>query len=511
LVSLGQTLWHLSPELVLLLTGGILLGLDALRPYRDFGRWMLYVALAGLGGALVATATLWGTDARILVVLSCDSFSLVINAITLVAMGLVALISSPHIGADQHISQRADQHFPLGTFYALLLLAALAVCLLGAAVDLVMLILALELFGAASYILLGYLNGGPRATEATVKYFLYSLILSVSMLYGLSWLHGLSGATDMATIATILQAVEDWLRPTLLPALILIMAGLVFKTAAAPFHQWLPDVYEGVSAPGVAFFAVAPMLAGIAALTRALLTMLPIGGLRTLAVDWRILLSALAALTMTAGHLFALWQQDGRRFLAYMSIAQVGYALAGIATVSQVSADGGAHILYQGITATLFASLSYVLGVLGALAAVIALASHTNSYAIDSYAGMHKRSPELAWPLLLCLLSLVGIPPTAGFVGRLHLFLAAIEGGLLWLAIASALNSVISLACIWRLVHAVFVAPSAASTARAEGRMSIQPGFAVALGIAAVGVLAASILATPLLRLLEAAARALFG
>lgn len=516
--SFGQTLWYLSPELVLLLTSGILLGLDALKPYhglyrdphgphRDLGRWTLYVALAGLTGALIATATLWGTDARVLVVLSRDSFSLAISAITLVAMGLVALVSTPYVSAGQ----RTDKRVPLGTFYALLLLAALAVCLLGATVNLVMLVLALELLSVVSHILLEYLNDGPRATEATVKYFLYSAILSVGLLYGLSWLHGLTGSTDLETIAFHLQVAEDWLRPTLLPALILVMAGLVFKAAAAPFHQWLPDVYEGVPAPGVAFFAVVPMLAGVAALTRTLLAMLPIGGLQMLTVDWRILLSALAALTMTAGHLFALWQQDVRRFLAYLSIAQVGYALAGIATVSQVGADSGTLVLYQGVTATLFASIAYVLGILGALVAVVALSNHTNSYAIDSYAGMHKRSPEMAWPLLLCLLSLIGVPPTAGFVGRLHLFLAAMEGGLLWLAIVSAVNSVISLACIWKLVRAVFVAPSAASTARAEGRLSIQPVFAVALGIAAVGVLMVSILATPLMRLLEAAALALFG
>lgn len=488
---------------MLLLTGGILLGLDALRPHRDLSRWTLYVALAGLTGALIATATLWGTDARILAVLSCDGFSLAINAITLVAMGLVALIASPYVRANQ----RANQCPHPGAFYALLLLSALAICLLGAAVDLVMLILALELLSVASYILLGYLGDGPRSLEAAVKYFLYSAILSACMLYGLSWFHGLTGSTD----AAILQALEGWLRPTLLPALILVMAGLAFKAAAAPFHQWLPDVYEGVPTPGVAFFAVLPMLTGVAALTRTLLTMLPVGGLPMLAVDWRILLSALATLTMTAGHLFALWQRDVRRLLAYLSIAQVGYVLVGMATVSPVDASGAAHILYQGIVAALFASIAYVPGVLGALAGVIALSNHTNSYAIDSYAGMHRRSPETAWPLLLCLLSLVGIPPTAGFVGRLHLFLAAIEGGLLWLAIVGAVNSAISLACVWKLVRAVFVAPSATGPAQAEERLPIQPALAVALGIAAVGVLAASIFATPLLRLLEVAALALFG
>jgi NADH:ubiquinone oxidoreductase subunit 2 (subunit N) len=158
------------------------------------------------------------------------------------------------------------------------------------------------------------------------------------------------------------------------------------------------------------------------------------------------------------------------------------------------------------VTAALFALAAYGLSNLGTFAAVIALSHHTGSYALESYAGMHKRAPELAWPLLVCLLSLAGVPPTAGFVGRLYLFSAAIEKGLLWLAIVGVAGSVISLACIWRIIRIVFIAP-----AQTEGRLTVPPALAVALGITVAGIFASAIFANALLALLQAAAQALFG
>ena len=484
--TLEQTLWLLSPELALLLAAGILLGLDALHPRQDERRWLPIVALAGLAGALVATITLWDCSARVLCVFSCDNFALAINGIALVATGIVVLISS------YYVRTRRNPHH--GAFYALLLLSAMAICLIGAATDLIMIVLACELFSVVSYILIGYVRGDPRSSEAAIKYFLYSAALSGSMLYGLSWFYGLTGSTDLDTIAAALRESETSLRPIILPALILVMAGLAAKVAAAPFHQWMPDVCEGTAPPVSAFFAVTPMVAGFAALTRVLLTALPVDT-GSLAVDWRTLLMALASITMLAGNLLALWQQNIKRLLAYMSIAQAGYMLVGVVTASP-----------QGVAAVLFALAAYGLSNLGTFAAVIALSHHTGSYALASYAGMHKRAPELAWPLLVCLLSLAGVPPTAGFVGRLYLFSAAIDKGLLWLAIVGVASSVISLACIWKIIRVIFIAP-----AQAEGRLTIPPALAVVLGITVAGIFASAIFANVLLALLQAAAQALFG
>jgi proton-translocating NADH-quinone oxidoreductase chain N len=496
-----QTLWQLSPELVLLLMGGVLLGLDALRFYWDGSRWTPYVALAGLLGAYVGVVTLWGHDEPLLGVLACDGFALAVKALALLATGLVVLIASEHI--------RVRRGRNNGAFYALLLLAALAICLAGAARDLVVIVLAFELFGVVSYIVVGYLQGDPRASEAAVKYFLYSAVASAMMLYGLSWFYGIAGSTDLAAIAAALGELGVTLRPLLLPPLVLMVAGFAAKMAVVPFHQWAPDVCEGTPAPVVALFTVAPALLGVTGFTRMVVTVFPIG-LQALDVDLGALLSALLAFTVLVGNLVALWQRNVKRFLAYLSIAQIGYLLIGVVVHLGIAQTGRslaevAAISERGVVAVLFALAAYVLGVLGALAAILALFEHTGSYDIDAYAGMHQRAPELAWPLLICLLSLVGIPPLAGFVGRLYLFSAAVEAGLLWLAIVGVVSSVISLACVWKIARVLFVA-----SPQAEGRLAVPPTLVVALGIAVTGVFALAVLANPVLTLLQAAAAALF-
>jgi proton-translocating NADH-quinone oxidoreductase chain N len=392
-----------------------------------------------------------------------------------------------------------------GAFYALLLLSALSICLAGAARDLVVIVLALELFGVVSYIIIGYLRDTPQASEAAIKYFVYSAVASAIMLYGLSWFYGVAGSTDLAAIAAALGEVP---RSLLLPPLVLMIAGFAAKVAVVPFHQWMPDVCEGTTAPVVALFTVAPALVGFAGLTRMLLTMLPIG-LQTLDVDFGTLLSALATFTMLAGNLVALWQRDIKRFLAYFSIAQVGYLLIGITVHFGIAQTDRSlaeivAVSQQGVVALLFSLVACVVGDLGALAAVLALFEHTGSYEIDDYAGMHRRAPELAWPLLLCLLSLAGLPPLAGFVGRLYLLSAAVNGGLLWLAVVGAVNSVVSLACVWKVARVLFVAAP-----KEEGRLAVPPTLVVALGIAVTGVFALAVFAHPILVLLQAAAEAL--
>jgi len=495
-----QTLWLLSPELVLLLMGGILLGLDGLRPYWDASRWTSYVALAGLLGAYVSVVTLWGHEARLLGVLACDGFALVVKALALLATGLVVLIAS------EAIRMRRGRNN--GAFYALLLLAALSICLVGAARDLVVIVLAFELFGVVSYIIIGYLHADPHAGEAAAKYFLYGTVASAMMLYGLSWFYGVAGSTDLATIAAALGASGAGLRPLLLPPLVLMVAGFGAKLALVPFHQWAPDVCQGTPAPVVALFTVAPALMGFAGLTRVLVAVLPIG-VQTLDVDFGTLLSALASFTMLVGNLVALWQRNVKRFLAYLSIAQLGYLLIGITVhfgVAQTDRPLAEIVAVseRGVVALLFALAAHVLSILGALAAVLALFEHTGSYEINDYAGMHRRAPELAWPLLICLLSLVGVPPLAGFVGRLYLFSAAIQAGLLWLAVVGVVSSGISLACVWQIARVLFVAAPLT-----EGRLAVPPTLVVALGIAVTGVFALSIFANPILVLFQAAAEAL--
>jgi len=483
--TLGQTLWLLSPELVLLLTSLLVLGLDALRPRRE-GRWRLpYVALAGLGGALIATISLWGYDVRVLHVLSCDSFALVVKMLALVSVGLIVLLSDAYVRAHSRHQ---------GKFYALLLLATLSICLLGAAVNLIMIVLACECLSLASYVLTGHLRDDPRSTEAAIKYFLYGTALSAVMLYGMSWIYGATGSTDLSAIATALGEAEGALRPVVLPALILMAAGLAFMVAAVPFHQWAPDAFEGAPAPVTAFLSVGPTLAGFALLVRVLLTALPVD-LENLALDWRTLLMALAVLTMTVGNLAALWQTNIKRLLAYSSIAQTGYILIGVVAASP-----------RGVTAVLLYLAAYALTNLGTFAAIIAFSNRTGSDEIEDYAGLHERAPGLALVLIICLLSLAGIPPTAGFIGKLYLFSAAIKKGLLWLAAIGVLNSVISVSYYWKIIRAIYLTP-----AGTEEPLPISPALAVGLGVTAAGVLIVGIFPGPLLSLIQAATMTFFG
>ena len=484
-LTLGQTLWLLSPELVLLLAGLLILGLDAIRPRQEEKRWLPYAALAGLAGALIATITLWGCNTRGLFVLSCDPFALVVKMVALVAMGLVILASDVYIRARSRYQ---------GEFYALLLFSTLTICLLGGATNLIMIFLAFDFLSITSYILTGYLRDDRRSTEAAIKYFLYGAALSAVMLYGMSWFYGATGSTDLSGIATALMEAENTLRPIVLPALILMAAGFAFKIGAVPFHQWAPDAYEGAPTPVTAFLSVGPKIAGFAIITRVLLTALPMD-LANLATDWRTLLMAISALTMTVGNLVALWQQNIKRLLAYSSIAQAGYILIGVVAASP-----------RGVTAVLLYLTAYTLTNLGAFAAVIAFSNQTGSDAIEDYAGLSKRAPALALVLIVCLLSLGGIPPTAGFIGKLYLFSAAIEEGLLWLAIVGVINSVISLSYYWKIIRAMYLIP-----ARTGERLATSPALAVALGVTVAGVLIVGAFPGPLLALIQAAAPTFFG
>ena len=485
-LTLGQTLVLLAPELLLLLAGLLILGLDAFSPRDEEKKWLPLATLTGLAVALIATIMLWGNNTRVLSVLSCDSFALMVKMIALVAMGIIVLASDAYMRARSRYR---------GEFYALLLFATLTICLLGAATNLIMIFLAFDFLSITSYILTGYLRDDRRSTEAALKYFLYGAAVSATMLYGMSWFYGLTGSTDLNGIAAVLMGEGSVLRPVVLPALIFMAAGFAFKIGAAPFHQWAPDAYEGAPTPVTAFLSVSPKIAGFAVILRVLLTALPVDGLTDLAADWRALLVAISAFTMTVGNLVALWQTNIKRLLAYSSIAQAGYILIGVVAASPL-----------GVTAVLLYLAAYTVTNLGAFAVVIAFSNQTGSDDIEDYAGLHKRAPGLALIMIVCLLSLAGIPPTAGFIGKLWLFSAALEEGLLMLAAVGVINSVISLSYYWKVMRAMYFAPP-----QTEEQLTTSPALAVGLGVAMVGVFLVGIFPGIFLPLLQAAAQTFFA
>ena len=483
----------LSPELLLLAAALLILGVDAIFPSKEDQKdedmaWLPQAALTGLAAALVAVISLWGQGAntQLLSVISCDPFSLMVKMVALVAMGIVVLVS------DVYIRTRSEHQ---AEFYALLLFSTLAICLLGAATNLIMVYLAFEFLSITSYILTGFLRDDRHSAEAAIKYFLYGAAISAVMLYGMSWFYGLTGTTDLDGIAAaLMNNTQASMRLALLPALIFMVAGFAFKVGAVPFHQWAPDAYEGAPTPVTAFLSVGPKIAGFAVIMRVLLTALPVD-LVNLAMDWRALLMAIAALTMTLGNLVAMWQTNIKRLLAYSSIAQAGYILVGVVAASP-----------RGVAGVLLYLAAYAVTNLGAFAAIIAFSNQTGSDEIEDYAGMHRRAPGLALVMIVCLLSLAGIPPMAGFVGKLWLFAAAIDEGLLWLAAVGVLNSVISVSYYWKVIRAMYFTESSI-----KEQLSISPALAVALGVSVVGVLFVGIFPGPLMALLQAAAQVFFA
>jgi NADH-quinone oxidoreductase subunit N len=485
-LTLTQAIGLLAPELLLLVAGLVILAVDAISPRQEEKEWPAYVALVGLGAALIAAALLWGTNAQVLAVLSCDPFALMVKMVAIVAMAIVVLSSDVYIRV--HSKYQAE-------FYALLLFAAMTICLLGASTNLIMIFLAFDFLSITSYVLTGYLHDDQRSAEAAIKYFLYGAAVSAVMLYGMTWFYGATGTTDLRSIAAILLDTESALRPILLPALIFVAAGFAFKIGAVPFHQWAPDAYEGAPTPVTAFISVGPKIGGFAVILRVLLMALPPEELAKLPMDWRALLMAISVLTMTVGNVVALWQQNIKRLLAYSSIAQAGYILVGVVAASE-----------RGVAAVLLYLAAYAVTNLGAFAAVIAFSNQTGSDEIADYAGLHKRAPGLALILMICLLSLAGIPPTAGFMGKLWLFSAAIEEGLLWLAAVGVINSVISVSYYWKVMRAMYFDP-----AETEEQLATSPALGVALGAAVVGVFVVGIIPNPLMALLQSAAQIFFA
>lgn len=486
-LTLRETLWLLSPELVLLVTGLFLLLFDMMVRPQEEKSWLPYVVVVGLIAALIATITLWGCEeTRVLTVLSCDGFALAVKMIAYVAMILVVLVS------DAYIQRQGSYQ---GVFYMLLLICTMAISLMAGAVDLVLIYLAFETISITSYLLTGYLRYDRRSAEGGIKYLLYGAGISAVMLYGMSWLYGITGTTDLVGISQGLMVAEESMRVLLFVVMVLLSAGFAFKIGAVPFHQWAPDAYEGAPTPAAAFISVAPKIGGFALILRVMLTMVPRTEFWNIAGDLWV---SIAVLTMTIGNLVALWQSNVKRLLAYSSIAQAGYILIGVVALSP-----------RGVAAVLLYLLAYALTNLGAFAAVVAFSNQTGSDEIEDYAGLHKRAPGMALVMLVCLLSLAGIPPTAGFFGKLYLFSAAIEhpnGILTLLAVIGVINSVISLAYYWKVIRAMYFLSS-----DEEERLPVSLSLNVALGVALAGVLLLTVFLSPLFNLLEVAARTFFG
>jgi NADH-quinone oxidoreductase subunit N len=383
-----------------------------------------------------------------------DQYAIFFEIIFLIIAAVMLLASYSYVG--KYV--RAD-----GEFYTLMLFATVGGMLMASTTELITIYISLELTSFPLYVMAGLIRTSERSAEAAVKYVLLGAMSSAILLYGFALLYGFTGTTDLRSISTAITSSVSSGNVMVLVAAILILAGFGFKISAVPFHMWAPDIYEGAPTPATAFFSVASKTAGFAALIRVFIDgNLSHGNVTALIIAFSIV----AILSMTLGNLVGAVQTNIKRLMAYSSIAQAGYILMGV--TASIASNQTA-----GNSAVLFFILVYVLTNLGAFSGIIALANATGGERIEDFRGLGRRAPLLSAGTALCLLSLAGIPPLAGFVSKLLIFTAVWGQGtalishgmpvagycLILLVVVALINTIISLVYYGRIVKSMYFDP----------------------------------------------------
>jgi NADH-quinone oxidoreductase subunit N len=406
---------RILPEIVLTVFGAVIMLIDPLMDEQRSQKTLGAVGLLGAMGAIAATVfQSQYPGAGFSGMVNVDSFSVFFHFLITTITAVVILTSYEYMEVQQ---------IRAGEYYGLILFGAVGMCLMSSAVELVLIFIALEISSISTYILAGFRRRAAISSESSIKYFLLGSFATAFFLYGVALMFGATGSTSIAEIGHALQTGQS---PVLAyVAIALMFVGLGFKVAAAPFHIWTPDVYEGAPAPVVGFMSTAPKAAVFAVLVRILFEAHAPG---TLWLIWVV-----AALSMTLGNVGALVQDNVKRLLAYSSIAHAGYLLVAFAALPD-----------NGIPAVMFYTASYAAMNVGAFAVVSHFASSGERYVtLEDYAGLGKRSPVLAAALTIFLLSLIGIPVTGGFFAKFYVFSAALQANLVGLVIIGVLNSAI--------------------------------------------------------------------
>jgi len=349
-----------------------------------------------------------------------------------VLSGILAVLVSV---ADDQLNRQVRS---IGEYYALIVAMVIGMIMMASSADLLMMFLSMELVGLTAYVLTGYLKNDPRSAEGALKYLVYGAVSSGLMVYGFSLIYGLTAETNIMKISAEL-ALHGYDPLVMMLASLLILAGFGYKIGAVPFHFWSPDVYEGAPTPVTAYLSVGSKAAGFAILMRFFYVAIPHGGepFQDIAgMDWLSLLIVISIASMIYGNVVALWQKNVKRLLAYSSIAHAGYALLGIIAMDEL-----------GTQATLFYLLGYLLMNIGAFYVVILISNRTGSENLEDYRGLGRKMPLAGAALTVFLISLVGLPPTIGFIGKLMIFSALLAKGsvFIWLALIGVMTSVISL------------------------------------------------------------------
>lgn len=477
----GHTLGYFLPELIVCFTLCLMLLVDVSDKLRS-PRNLLSLAFVGMLAPLLLILGKWGTALFIYPdwgnlaqaahffkdhgyvevagasMLAFDGFANFFKIFAL-ASGLITLAMLHY---DRSLPRKS-----FGEMLTLVLGSVLGMMLLASSTNLLMAYLSIELMSLASFVLVAFKRSDRKGTEGALKYMLFGAVSSGVMIYGISLLYGMAGTLDIALMGQRLRDVNDPLAIGL--ALLMVTVGFGYKMSIAPAHFWAPDAYEGAPTPVTAFLSVASKAAGFAGFIRFMDAMafqstgnaLPI-------INWVSFVAVLGALTMTIGNLTALWQRNAKRMLAYSSIAHAGYLLIGVAAVAvggELGGDSGRAIADMGASATAFYMIAYCIMNFGAFAVVMAVAHETGSEEMSAFDGLAKRNMGLAVMMTILLLSLVGIPPTFGFLGKMNLFIAGLEAAqagypiMAVLLVVAAVNTAISCYYYFRFLRAMFIAP----------------------------------------------------
>lgn len=448
------------PEFILAGLGLILIGVDLVA--RQSKRPVVIVGVLGTIAALAAVVANYGQEPTDLwgMQLRHDPFASFFKIVFLIILGLLFLSSGEYL---------RKQRVRTGEFYVLMTLATLGGILMAGSLDLITIFLGLELLAISSYVLAGMLKRDIRSHEASIKFLLIGAVSSAITLFGISLLYGAAGTTNLQAIAEQIPNLAGGEFALLSAAGLFLLVGLGVKVAAFPLHMWAPDVYDGSPTPVSAFLITASEAAGFAVLLRILFVALP-----ELASDWQIILAVIALATMTFGNIGAIAQRRVKRMLGYSAVAQAGYVLVGLAIATPA-----------GASAMLFYLFVYAIMTVGAFGVVIFLSNHVKSDEIKDFIGLSQRSPGVALAMTILMLSLAGIPPTAGFFGKFLLFRAAVDAGLVWMGAAIVLNSVLSVSYYFRIIRNMYLRER-------------EPGSRLAAGIPITVVLVVAVISSVL-------------
>ena len=479
----GADLLALLPDLVVVVTACLVILLDPITPAsrRDLLAWLSVGALAlclGLTGWQISMENVRVSTFSDLVVV--DAYARFWKILLYGVTGVTIFLSLPYLKADG---------IHLGEYYGFLLLALSGMMVMVSGVDLLTIYLGTELMSISLYILTGFNRSKPRSVEAAAKYFVLGAFSSGILLYGISLLYGLSGSTKLVTIADAIgnRGADD---PLVLFGTILIAVGFGFKLAAVPFHMWTPDVYHGAPTSVTAFMAVAAKAASFAAFIRVF-----VEGLGGLKADWSVLFLLISIITLVLGNVVAIVQTNIKRMLAYSSIVHAGYALIGFVAAGRgVGASGGT----PGLASVMIYLAIYAFMTLGAFAVIGMLRKGgVEGEEIEDFTGLAKRQPLAAFFMLVFMVSLAGIPPTAGFIGKLYVFMAAVEAGMAWLAAIALVFAAVSAFYYMRVVMVMYMRDPDPSSVP-PSRLVHSPALSFVLACAVAGVILFGIFPNPL-------------